>query len=42
MQTGEWNSSSYAGHFDYDSLDNEVFLNATLEASDMEDNEDPQ
>ena len=42
MQAGEWKSVSYAAYFDYDSLDNEVFLNATLEASDMEDNEDPQ
>ena len=42
MQAGEWKSSSYAAYFDYDSLDSEVFLNATLEASDVEDNEDPQ
>ena len=42
MLAGEWKSASYAAYVDYDSLDAEVFLNATLEASDMEDNEDPQ
>ena len=39
---GEWKSATYAAHVDYDSLDAEAFLNATLEASDMEDNEGPQ
>ena len=38
---GEWKSKSYFSYVDNDTLDAEVFLNTTLEVSDMEDTEDP-
>ena len=40
MLAGEWKSKSYFSYVDNDTLDAEVFLNTTLEVSDMEDTED--
>ena len=42
MKAGEWRSAAYANYVDEDTLDAEVFLNATLEDSDKEDEDDPQ
>ena len=42
MKAGEWRSAAYANYVDEDTLDAEVFLNAILEDSDKEDEDDPQ
>ena len=42
MMAGEWRSAAYANYVDNDTLDAEVFLNALLENSDKEDDDDLQ
>ena len=42
MMAGEWKSAACANYVDNDTPDTEAFLNATLENSDKEDDDDPQ